>query len=63
FFAGVNWSLFRKGIATSNIWEVGGLVKGNDDVEYPNLQYHFGPVGFKMENKKIKVLQAFFFER
>ena len=58
-FAGVNWSLFRKGIATSNIWEVGGLVKGNDDVEYPNLQYHFGPVGFKIENKKIKVLQAF----
>ena len=57
--AGVNWSLFRKGIASSNIWEAGGLVKGNDDVEYPNLQYHFGPVGFKIENNKIKVLQAF----
>ena len=58
-FAGVNWSLFRKGIATSNIWEVGGLVKGNDGVEYPNLQYHFAPAFNEYDGRKIILSQGF----
>tara|TARA_A100001037_G_scaffold306112_1_gene349309 strand:- start:4307 stop:5932 length:1626 start_codon:yes stop_codon:yes gene_type:complete len=57
--AGMRWVLFRDGIAASNIWEAGGLVRGNDRVEYPNLQYHFGPVGFSVENGNIRVEQAF----
>ena len=57
--AGVQWLLSRSGIATSNIWEAGGLVFGNRDVSYPNLQYHFGPVGFSYEGDYIKLHRAF----
>ncbi len=57
--AGAEWLLTRKGIAASNIWESGGLVRGNRDVSYPNLQYHFGPVGFSYESEKIRLEQAF----
>jgi len=57
--AGAQWLLSRSGVATSNIWEAGGLVRGNRDVDYPNLQYHFGPVGFSYEGDAIRLHQAF----
>ncbi|HSF94533.1 MAG TPA: choline dehydrogenase, partial [Thermohalobaculum sp.] len=57
--AGAEWLLTRKGIAASNIWEAGGLIRGNTDVPYPNLQYHFGPVGFEYEGNEIRLRQAF----
>ena len=57
--AGMRWLAKRKGIATTNIWEAGGLVRGNASVQYPNLQYHFAPVGFEFEGRKIKLKQAF----
>jgi len=57
--AGTRWMLDRGGIASSNIWEAGGLVRGNADAPYPNLQYHFGPVGVEYEGTKIKLDQAY----
>ncbi|MDJ0612450.1 MAG: choline dehydrogenase [Rhizobiaceae bacterium] len=57
--AGAWWVFTRKGLAASNIWEAGGLVRGNDQVDYPNLQYHFGPVGFEDDGGKLKLRQAF----
>jgi choline dehydrogenase len=57
--AGVQWVFTRSGIAASNIWEAGGLIRGNHKVSYPNLQYHFGPVGFEYAGDKITLLQAF----
>lgn len=57
--AGLRWMVDRGGVASSNIWEAGGLVRGNADVPYPNLQYHFGPVGVEYEGTKIKLDQAF----
>ena len=57
--AGARWLLTRKGVAASNIWEAGGLVRGNADVPYPNLQYHFGPVGVEYEGEKIKLDQSY----
>jgi choline dehydrogenase len=56
---GVQWMLTRSGIAASNIWEAGGLIRGNPDVAYPNLQYHFGPVGFEYDGPVIRLRQAF----
>lgn len=56
---GAQWVFTRKGMAASNIWEAGGLIRGNADVAYPNLQYHFGPVGFAYEGNKISVTQGF----
>ena len=57
--AGVQWVFARNGVAASNIWEAGGLIRGNVDVAYPNLQYHFGPVGFEYTDNKITLMQAF----
>ncbi len=57
--AGVRWVFARDGIAASNIWEAGGLIRGNADVRYPNLQYHFGPVGFDYDGNRITLMQAF----
>lgn len=57
--AGAWWVFTRGGIAASNIWEAGGLIRGNPDVAYPNIQYHFGPVGFEYVGDKISLRQAF----
>lgn len=57
--AGARWVFARDGVAASNIWEAGGLIRGNADVAYPNLQYHFGPVGFEYDGPKITLMQAF----
>ncbi len=56
---GAQWLFTRSGIAASNIWEAGGLIRGNPAVPYPNLQYHFGPVGFEYEGSTIRLRQAF----
>jgi choline dehydrogenase len=57
--AGIKWILTRKGLAASNHFEAGGLIRGNDSVTYPNLQYHFGPTGFDYVGGKFKLSQAF----
>ena len=57
--AGMRWLIDRGGIASSNIWEAGGLIRGNADVPYPNLQYHFGPVGVEHKGTDIVLDQAF----
>lgn len=57
--AGLWWALTRSGLAASNIWEAGGLIRSNHEVAYPNLQYHFGPVGLEYQGNSIRLLQAF----
>ena len=56
---GIQWVFTRTGMATSNIWEAGGLIKSDINAEYPDIQYHFGPVGFEINGTKISLLQAF----
>ena len=56
---GIRWVFTRKGLATSNIWESGGLIKSSPNATYPDIQYHFGPVGFEYNGDKITLLQAF----
>ncbi len=56
---GLEWLLTRKGIGASNVWEMGGLVFGNDEVDYPNLQYHFTPVYNQYEGRKLILFQGF----
>jgi choline dehydrogenase len=58
-WAGARWLANRSGPATSNIWEAGGLVRSNPSVHYPNLQYHFAPVGVEYEGQDIRLTQAF----
>ena len=56
---GSQWLINRSGVASSNIWEMGGLVFGNDRVEHPNLQYHFTPVYSEFEGTQIKLFQGY----
>ena len=56
---GLRWLTTQSGFGASNIWEAGGLVHGNDSVEYPNLQYHYAPVSAHYEGLKIRLSQGF----
>lgn len=56
---GLQWVFTRRGLAASNIWEAGGMVRGNDTETRPNIQYHFGPVGFEYQHDKITLSQSF----
>jgi choline dehydrogenase len=45
---GLQW-LFRRGPGASNQFEAGGFVRGNDDVDYPNLMFHFLPIAVRYD--------------
>jgi choline dehydrogenase len=46
---GFQWLFMRKGIGSSNHFEAGGFIRSNDQVEYPNLQYHFLPIAIRYD--------------
>lgn len=46
---GFQWLFGRKGVGASNHFEAGGFIRGNDQVEYPNLQYHFLPIAIRYD--------------
>ncbi|HKJ54095.1 MAG TPA: choline dehydrogenase [Gammaproteobacteria bacterium] len=56
---GVRWLMHHDGLGASNIWEAGGLVRGNDKVDYPNLQYHFAPISARYQGRKIVMSRGF----
>jgi choline dehydrogenase len=56
---GLQWLTSKTGFGTSNIWEAGGLIRGNEKVDYSNLQYHFAPVSVSYQGRKITLSQGF----
>lgn len=46
---GIEWLVNKTGIGASNHFEAGGFIRGNDDVAYPNLQYHFLPIAIRYD--------------
>ena len=46
---GFQWLFFRKGAAATNHFEAGGFIRGNDDVQYPNLMLHFLPLAIRYD--------------
>lgn len=46
---GYQWLFHRKGPAASNHFEAGGFIRSNDEVEYPNLQFHFLPLAVRYD--------------
>ena len=48
-FIGAQWLFFRKGPGASNHFEAGGFARGNDDVAYPNLMFHFLPIAVRYD--------------
>ncbi|GGO15860.1 choline dehydrogenase [Microbispora bryophytorum] len=46
---GAQWLFLRRGPGATNHFEAGGFVRGNDDVDYPNLMFHFLPVAVRYD--------------
>ena len=46
---GYQWLFHRRGAAATNHFEAGGFIRGNDEVEYPNIQFHFLPVAIRYD--------------
>ena len=51
---GLEWLLRRSGPAATNHFEVGGFVRGDDQVEYPNLMFHFLPLAIRVDGTVIE---------
>ncbi|MEM8923311.1 MAG: choline dehydrogenase [Actinomycetota bacterium] len=45
---GLQW-LFRRGPAATNHFEAGAFVRSNDQVDYPNLMFHFLPIAIRYD--------------
>jgi choline dehydrogenase len=46
---GAQWLFGRTGPGATNHFEAGGFIRGNDQVDYPNLQYHFLPIAIRYD--------------
>ncbi len=46
---GMQWLFGRTGAAATNHFEAGGFIRSNDDVEYPNIQFHFLPLAIRYD--------------
>ena len=49
---GLEWLLFRKGPGATNHFESGGFIRGSDDVDYPNLMFHFLPLAIRVDGSR-----------
>ncbi|MDZ7643298.1 MAG: choline dehydrogenase [Woeseiaceae bacterium] len=50
---GLDWLLRRKGPGATNHFEAGGFIRSNDEVLFPNLQYHFLPVAIRYNGEAL----------
>ena len=48
---GARWLLAGTGIGASNHFEAGAFVRSRDDLEIPNLQYHFVPIAMSYDGR------------
>ncbi|MEU7859143.1 choline dehydrogenase [Nonomuraea sp. NPDC049141] len=46
---GAQWLFARSGPGATNHFEAGGFVRSNDDVDYPNLMFHFLPIAVRYD--------------
>jgi choline dehydrogenase len=46
---GFDWLFFRRGLGATNHFEGGGFARSNDDVDYPNLMFHFLPIAIRYD--------------
>ncbi|MET0695755.1 MAG: choline dehydrogenase [Propionibacteriaceae bacterium] len=56
---GLQWLLARKGPAATNHFEGGGFVRSNDDVDYPNLMFHFLPIAVRYDGQAADVKHGY----
>ncbi|RYP88739.1 choline dehydrogenase [Nocardioides guangzhouensis] len=46
---GYDWLFHRSGLGATNHFEGGGFCRSNEDVDYPNLMFHFLPVAIRYD--------------
>ena len=46
---GYDWLFHRRGLGATNHFEGGGFVRSNEDVDYPNLMFHFLPIAIRYD--------------
>ncbi|HKE78776.1 MAG TPA: choline dehydrogenase [Solirubrobacteraceae bacterium] len=46
---GAEWLIAHKGPCATNHFEAGGFVRSNEEVEYPNLMFHFLPLAIRYD--------------
>jgi choline dehydrogenase len=46
---GAEWLLRKSGPGATNHFEAGGFVRSNEDVEWPNLMFHFLPIAIRYD--------------
>ena len=46
---GLRWLILRDGPGATNHFEAGGFIRSNDEVEYPNLMFHFLPLAIRYD--------------
>lgn len=46
---GFQWLFFRRGPAATNHFEAGGFIRSNEEVDYPNLMFHFLPLAIRYD--------------
>jgi choline dehydrogenase len=51
-WVGFQWLFLRRGPGATNHFEAGGFVRGNDDVAYPNLMFHFLPIAIRYDGSQ-----------
>jgi choline dehydrogenase len=51
---GFKWLFLRTGPGATNHFEGGGFVRSNDEVEYPNLMFHFLPLAIRYDGSAPK---------
>jgi len=49
---GAEWLFLRRGVGASNHFEAGGFVRSNDQVDYPNLMFHFLPIAIRYDGSR-----------
>ena len=48
---GVEWILQKTGLGASNQFESCGFIRSGEDVDYPDIQYHFLPLAVRYDGK------------
>lgn len=46
---GFQWLFLRRGPAATNHFEAGGFIRSNEDVDYPNVMFHFLPLAIRYD--------------
>ncbi len=49
---GAEWLFLRRGVGATNHFEGGGFIRSNDDVDWPNLMFHFLPIAIRYDGSR-----------